>query len=62
MMRTPFAVIGPTESIVSGMFRQHEAHVVAFWRWRFLYERGLCDRAGILLVGRRAGQKAQGIL
>ena len=50
-------VTGTTEAILAGMFRQSDAHVTAFYRWRFLYEHGICDRAGIVLVGRRAGQR-----
>ena len=52
-------VIGSAEAIIAGMFRQHDAHVVAFWRWRFLFERGICDRAGVILVGRRRGQRVR---
>jgi hypothetical protein len=52
-------VIGSTEAILAGMFRQHDAHAVAFWRWRFLYQHGICDRSGVILVGRRAGQKVR---
>jgi hypothetical protein len=52
-------VIGSTEAILAGMFRQHDAHVVAFWRWRFLFERGICDRAGVILIGRRVGQRVR---
>jgi hypothetical protein len=50
-------VMGSTEAVLAGMFRQHDAHVVAFWRWRFLFERGICDGAGVILVGRRHGQR-----
>lgn len=52
-------VIGSTKSILAGMFRQNDAHVVAFWRWRFLYQHGICDRSGVILVGRRAGQRVR---
>jgi hypothetical protein len=52
-------VTGSTEAILAGMFRQHDAHVVAFWRWRFLFNHGICDRAGVILVGRRIGQRVR---
>lgn len=37
---------------------RYDAHVEAWYRWKWLFEHFLVDRAGIVLVGRRRGQKA----
>jgi hypothetical protein len=50
-------VIGSTENILAGMFRQVDGHVIAWHRWRFLYERGIVDRSGVILLGRRKGMR-----
>lgn len=56
--RSGFAVIGSTRAILAGMFPPRaEAHVVQYWRWKFLYERGLVDRASIVREGRNKGTK-----
>lgn len=56
--RSGFAVIGSTRAILAGMFPSRaEAHVVQYWRWKFLYERGIVDRASIVREGRNKGKK-----
>jgi hypothetical protein len=57
---TQLVVIGSAEAILCGMFRDHSAHVFAWRRWRFLFDRGIVDRDGIVLVGRRRGQLMNG--
>ena len=55
-MTEQLVITGPTRELLRVMFPQADAHVVTWWRWRFLYKHGMVDRAGILLVGRQRGQ------
>jgi hypothetical protein len=50
-------VTGPIEALHAAMFRQQDAHVTAYRRWRFLFESGICDRDGVILIGRQKGQR-----
>lgn len=52
------AFIGQTRDVLACMFPPRaEAHVVQWRRWKFLYERGIVDAAGVTLVGRLRGTR-----
>jgi len=54
--------IGPAELILRAMFPKHyDAHIDAWRKWRFLYQRGIVDKAGIILEGRSRGRKSEAI-
>lgn len=63
ILRDNIAVIGTAETILRAMFPpQHDAHVEAWRKWRFLHVHGVVDKNGIVLVGRNAGRKAETIV
>lgn len=59
---TNFAIIGSAEVVLRAIFpAYHDAHIEAWRKWRFLFERGIVDANGIVQVGRNAGRKAEAI-
>lgn len=47
---------------VEELFPSHyDAHVEAWYKWKWLYERGLVDKAGVCVFGRNVGRRAPAI-